>query len=154
MLRSRIVDVVITAVALVALHGCGETCPTETPAKVDRIGSCVAQPGATVSVPVQLCPTCNQSGATCDVDLSAVASSGTIQLDPTVEACENVTTCATPTPSCEVSPFTCTFAAPMEPGDYDLIVFDPSRNGTIGGVLHVESAVSSGCDLPAVTASR
>ncbi len=129
--------------AALAASGCGNnSCPTETPAKVQAVQSCTAAPGASVSVAVQLCPTCNQSGATCSVDTSGVGS-GSIALDPTVEACENVSTCPSTAPSCSVGPLTCSFTAPSAPGTYQLLVYDPSSGGTITGSLVVGSGPSS-----------
>jgi hypothetical protein len=135
----------LAASALLA-SGCGDTCPTETPARVEAIGSCTAAPGGTVSVPVRLCPTCNQTGATCEVDTSQ-ASTGFIQLDPIVEACEAVTSCAAPTPTCQANPLTCTLRAPAAEGDYTLLVFDQSRNRSIQGTLTVSSTSSASCSL-------
>ena len=69
--------------ALVAAFaaGCGGgSCPTETP-RIDAIQSCTAQPGQSVTVQLRLCPTCNLSGISCEVDTSN-AKDGLIQLDP------------------------------------------------------------------------
>ena len=108
----------IAAAALLALaaglSGCGEKCNTEPVAKVEEAMSCTATPGARVTLGVRLCPTCNQTGATCEVDTSQ-AESGIIQLDPIVEACEDVTSCASPAPACEVNALPCSFDAPTAP---------------------------------------
>lgn len=142
-LPHRAAGALLLAGALVA-SGCGTSCPTETPAKIEAIGSCTAKPGDTVSVPVRLCPTCNQSGATCQVDTHAAGSSGLIQLDPTVEACENVSTCSSPTPQCQTNPLTCTFTAPAA-GNYTLLVLDQSSNQTIQGTLVVDPGQTPSC---------
>lgn len=142
-LPHRAAGALLLAGALVA-SGCGTKCPTESPAQVSAIGSCTAKPGDTVSVPVRLCPTCNQSGATCDVDTSA-SSSGIIQLDPTVEACQNVTSCGAPTATCETNPLTCTFTVPSNAsGRITLLVIDGA--GTqLTGTLDVASNVTPSC---------
>jgi hypothetical protein len=114
-------------VALGGLAGCGEKCNTEPVARVDDAQSCTVSPGAPVTVGVRLCPTCNQTGATCDVDVSQV-SSGIIQIDPIVEACEDVTSCPSPTPSCQVAPLPCSFTAPTTPDVYDIRVYDTATN--------------------------
>jgi hypothetical protein len=139
------------AAAALAVSGCGESCPTETPAKVEALGSCTAAPGGTVTVPVRLCPTCNQTGAECQVDTSQ-ATSGFIQLDPTVEACETASSCGAPTPTCQANPLTCTFTAPAVEDTYTLIVFDQSTQNTIEGTLTVSSNVTPGCSPLALTA--
>jgi hypothetical protein len=129
--------------ALVA-SGCGTKCPTEPPAEL-AVGSCTAKPGDTVNVLLRLCPTCNQTGAACDVDLSGV-SSGFIGLNATVEACESSTSCSSPGAACQANPLTCTFTAPGE-GDYQLVVSDSS--GPLNGTLTVRSNLASSCEFPA-----
>jgi len=113
--------------ALGTLWGCGDKCNTEPVAKVDAAQDCTAAPGTPVTVGVRLCPTCNQTGATCDVDTSQVGS-GIIQLDPIVEACQAVTSCASPSPSCQNNPLPCSFTAPMAPDVYDINVYDSATN--------------------------
>jgi hypothetical protein len=127
--------------AAFGLSGCGETCPTETP-QVQDVADCTAQANTTVTYPVRLCPTCNQTGASCDVDLSAAASQGIIHLDPVVEACNSANTCP---PGCDVQPFSCTFTAPSQPGTYEVLVFDPGRNGTISGTLEIVPSGALSC---------
>jgi hypothetical protein len=139
--------IVIPACAIaVGLSGCGEVtsgCPTETVAKVDAVESCTVAPGATVDVGVRLCPTCNQTGAQCDVDDSA-ATEGYIQLDPTVEACESVSSCTTPTPLCQTAPLECAVRAPSQTGTYDLLVYDVQTDSLRSmGTLTVASGPSS-----------
>jgi hypothetical protein len=142
---SRVIAIGACAAA-VGLSACGEItggCPTEAVAKVDAVESCTVAPGTVVDVGVRLCPTCNQTGARCEVDDSA-ATSGYIQLDPTVEACEDVSSCPTPTPACQTAPLECAVRAPSQPGDYDLIVYDPSTNQLLPmGTLTVASGPSS-----------
>ncbi len=119
----------LAALAFVAagslVIGCGgdSGCPTETP-RIDAIQSCTAQPGAAVSVRLRLCPTCNLTGISCDVDLSGV-SSGTIFLDPVAERCEGAGSCP---PSCSTNEAVCTFTAPSASGSYNLQAFDPATN--------------------------
>ena len=87
-MKLRHVIAITACAAAVGLSACGDKCPTETP-QVDAVANCTARPGSTVTVPLRLCPTCNQTAASCDVDTSQAASSGIIQLDPVVEACES-----------------------------------------------------------------
>jgi hypothetical protein len=83
--------------------------------------------GAMVTVGIGLCPTCNQTGATCVGDTSQLGVSGSneIFLDPTVEACEDPTSCGDPNPTCLPGPTACTFRAPG-PGRYVISVLDPT----------------------------
>jgi hypothetical protein len=137
----------VAAVALVAA-GCGneDSCPTESP-QIDALAAgCIERAGEPVNFPVRLCPTCNQTDAVCDVDLSAVrAGSGEIFLDPRVEACTPSSSCSGA--SCQVSPLTCAFAAPATPGTYTVIVFDPSTNQTRQSDLVVIPSGAESCVL-------
>lgn len=128
------------AVALLAA-GCGETCPTETP-RLSQVANCTVRPGDTVSYPIQLCPSCNQSGAACQVDIQG----STIQLDPTVEACTSATGC--PDNSCQVVPqLLCTFKAPMAAGTYDVFVYNPATDQTVLRTLTVSDSAPVSCSM-------
>jgi hypothetical protein len=122
----------ILAFAAVLGAGCGDKCNTESPAKVSDVPQDCSQmqPGATVTVGIVLCPTCNQTGATCAVDTSQAAS-GFIHLDPTTEACHDASSCGNPSPTCLAGPTPCTFTAPTAAQPYHLVVFDPSTGTTI-----------------------
>jgi hypothetical protein len=137
----------VTTLALVAT-GCGteDSCPTESP-DVAAVPNCTVRPGAAVSYPVQLCPTCNQTGAVCDVDLSA-ASSGDIFLDPRVEACTPSSTCPGTAPACDASPLLCPFTAPTVEGDYVVTLVDASSpTAPITRTLRVSSVEPVSCAL-------
>ena len=108
--RIRHAVVAFAFAGLLAAAGCAERCPTETPQVSELPASCTERPGEPVSFPVRLCPTCNQTGATCDVDLSAVGTSSDIFLDPRVEVCTGSATCP---PACELNTLACTFTAPV-----------------------------------------
>ena len=126
--------------ALVAAFaaGCGGgSCPTETP-RIDAIQSCTAQPGQSVTVQLRLCPTCNLSGISCEVDTSNVGSAGVIQLDPVAQRCESSSSCGTL--ACSQNEAPCTFTAPSAPGTYTLRAFDPSSNSFRDGTLDVGGA--------------
>jgi hypothetical protein len=121
--------------------GCGSEgvsggCPTETP-PIQAIQSCTAQPGATVSVNVRTCPSCNQTGISCAVDLRDAATSGVILLDPVAQVCEGSTSCP---PGCELDTIVCTFTAPSAPDTYQLHVFDPTTQTVKVGDLDVVAA--------------
>ena len=149
-LRQYTAGALAIAGAVLLASGCGGTsCPTETPAQIQKVGQCQATLGATVSVPVQLCPTCNQTGARCQVDASSVASSGIIQLDPTVEACDNVSTCSSPAPSCQVGPLMCAVTVPSNTtmSQITLAAFDPFSGQQVSGVINIVPSGSSGCTL-------
>ncbi len=135
--------VVAAAVAFVAA-GCGnDTCPTETP-QVSQVADCTVRPGAAVSYPVQLCPTCNQTGATCDVDTSAAGTTHDIFLDPRVEVCTQGNTCP---PTCEVAAFACAFTAPSAEGDYTVSVVNGATGGVVTRTLRVSSSEPVSCAL-------
>lgn len=128
------------AVALLAA-GCGESCPTETP-RLSQVANCTVRPGATVSYPIQLCPSCNQSGATCQVEIQG----STIQLDPTVEACTSSSGC--PDNSCQVVPqLQCTFTAPMAAGTYNVFVYNPATDQIVPRTLTVSDTAPVSCSM-------
>ena len=99
-----------------------------------RGGELHRRPGAVVDVGVRLCPTCNQTGATCEVDDSA-ATSGNIQLDPTSRRART-SRAATPTPMCQAAPLECPFTRPAAPGTYELIVYDLATTRSLDGHAH------------------
>jgi hypothetical protein len=137
--------VLVVALAAVAAGCDGDTCPTETPQVSALPGSCTELAGQPVSYPVRLCPTCNQTGAICDVDMSAVgAGTGDIFLDPKVEACSDATSCP---PACELNAITCTFSAPAIAGTYTVIAFDPASGATRESQLEVISSGAESCAL-------
>ncbi len=113
---------VLTAGVLLA-PGCGndtKSCASETPTVNKQASTCDGMAaGQTVQVALQICPTCNQTDAECQVDLSNVAT-GIIHLDPLVHACDTSNSCP---PSCAASPLTCTFTSPAA-GTYSLYIGD------------------------------
>lgn len=130
----------VIALAIVAGVGVGcggGSCPTETP-RIDAIQSCTAQPGQSVTVQLRLCPTCNLTGISCDVDTSNAQSAGLIQLDPVASRCESATSCGTL--ACSQNEAPCTFTAPSTPGTYTLRAYDPATNGFKFGALEVGGA--------------
>lgn len=137
----KITRAIIAAVAALAAVGCGDECPTETP-KLDHVGSCTAQPGATVSYPVQ---TCETLGTACDVDMSGVGNgSGTIFLDPRIQVCDGGGPSCPAT--CSPTQTTCSFTAPAQ-GSYSVSAFDPCTNQTKTGLLTVDALQTPDCTL-------
>jgi hypothetical protein len=126
--------------ALLAATGCGEKCATETP-DVQGVGTCSSglAAGQPVTVQMRICPTCNQTLPTCDVDIQG----NVIQLDPLVEACSDSNSCST---SCLVDSISCRFTAPATPGTYTLQVFDPT-SGVISVNVNVVAGGGNSCAL-------
>jgi hypothetical protein len=139
------------AAGALAVAGCGESCPTETP-QVQAIASCQAMAANTlVSVAVRLCPKCNQVAAGCEVDLSAAQTDNLIQLDPTVETCDSATNCP---PTCDVRAMTCSFVSPP-PGNYTIFALDPQTGHEIRQPFDVAaSGGSTSCSLGAALTAR
>jgi len=125
----RIRNAAVAALALAAAACNDNTCPTESP-QVSALADCTEIAGQLVSYPVRLCPTCNQTISSCDVQISG----STIFLDPKVETCTSSNSCP---PACQSSPSTCNFTAPTTPGPYTVSVYDPATNATLDGVLTV-----------------
>jgi hypothetical protein len=125
----------------VSVSGCGDdnTCPAESPQVSALSTNCSAVANTTVSFPVRLCPSCNQTLAGCDVDMSgATATGGLIFLNPTVEACEPPSSCSGG-PTCLANPTACTFTAPNAPvgTEYFVDVYDPAIHDTRRGSLTI-----------------
>jgi hypothetical protein len=137
----NVVGAVAVALAVAGCNGGTDSCPTETPDVEGIATDCVVRPGATVSYPIRLCPTCNQFGAVCDAQIDA----GQIFLDPRMEACESSTSCPSPAPACEANPLVCTFIAPTIEATYPVTVIDPG--GTFSGTLTVSSTLPLSCAL-------
>ncbi len=146
-MKTRSAVLVGTLVAAAAgIAGCpSNQCPMESP-QVNANGiptSCTAVAGQSVTYPVQICPTCNQTSATCTADLSAVGS-GSIYLDTKVEACSGSASCP---PSCQANPLSCAFTAPSTPGTYQVIVVDGATGNTQTSQLTVNTSGPPSCAL-------
>jgi hypothetical protein len=142
----RIRTATLAAALAVLAAGCGnDKCPTESP-EVTKLGNCTALAGDTVSYPIQLCPTCNQTLSSCEADLSDVgAGSGTIFLNPTVEACTSSSSCGT---GCNLNPTTCTFRAPSAAGTYTVLAHDAAHpDAPKTGTLTVTATGATSCLL-------
>lgn len=133
---------VLISVAALLLAGCpGSDCARENP-RVNAVQSCTVAPGATVTVQVRTCTTCNQASPSCSVDLSAAEGSHQIFLDTLATACESVSSCDTSSCPSTNSLAACTFTAPAGTGSYTLMAHDPV-SGTISAMLTVASGPSS-----------
>ncbi len=141
--------VAVLAAVVVGGAGCPSSCPLESP-QVDPSAlpaSCTAAAGQPVTYPVRLCPTCNQTSASCDVNLSGVgAGSGPIYLDTKVEACSGSASCPA---SCQTNPIGCTFNAPAMPGTYTVIVYDGTSGNTQQSQLTVTAGGAASCGFTA-----
>jgi hypothetical protein len=139
-------DLALTALlsaAVLAGVGCGQSssCKTESAAlevsTLPKICAAVA-PGASVAVPLHLCPACYQSAPVCDVEIQDTG----IFLDARVEACDAPSSCDT-VPSCLSSVTTCSFKAPSREDTYDVTIYDAGTGGTSTIPLQVSSGGSS-----------
>jgi hypothetical protein len=120
------------AVATVSLlaAGCGgsssTSCSDQTPPVSAAPASCTALTGTKVTVPVRVCPRCDQATPTCLVHTENV-SSGQITLEPVSQVCDPSTSCPPVDPaSCSFQALACEFTAPA-PGSYQLIVATPAN---------------------------
>jgi hypothetical protein len=139
----------IAAVAgfAVGLTGCpADSCSLESPQVGAIPGSCTEVAGQPVNYPVRLCPTCNQTGATCVADVSKAVTDGVIYLDMKVEACSGGNSC--PPPTCLTNATTCTFTAPTTPGTYAVLIYDAGQQTTIQRPLEVIASGAESCALP------
>jgi hypothetical protein len=114
--------------ALSLAAGCGSPaaqCGDQTPPVSAAPASCTAVTGTRVTVPVRVCPRCDQATPTCLVHAEN-ASGGQITLEPVAEVCEPGS-CPTVDPAtCQFQALGCVFTAPA-PGTYQLIVATPGN---------------------------
>lgn len=113
MTTTRSLTLVLAAAAAVAAAGCGSTCHDSTPAVSAVPSSCTAPAGAPVTVPVHVCPSCDQSMPTCDVRFQG----GTFVLEPVSQVCDQNPSCPIVDPSsCPFQTMDCQFTAPTPGG--------------------------------------
>jgi hypothetical protein len=126
----------LASAAALALAGCGADTCTSKPAQVAQIASCSVAPGATVSVPVQLCGQCTDSSPTCQAEFL----SGEFQFAPAFQECQEQRGCPVQ-PGCANLSVTCTITAPSTPGSYSVI--DASTTQQVGTIT--VAAGATGC---------
>ncbi len=139
-IRGGALIVAAAAAAGFGLAGCpSSSCPMETP-QVNALPSCTEPPNHALSYPVRLCPTCNQTGASCSVQMSG----NDIFLDLKVEACNDASSCGGA--GCNPGPTICSFTTPASEGTYNVTATD--AGGTVNGTLVVSASVPASCQLP------
>jgi hypothetical protein len=117
---------VALAAALAACGSPGAQCGDQTPPVSAAPASCTAVTGTKVTVPVRVCPRCNQATPTCLVHAEN-ASGGQITLEPVSEVCDPSTSCPVVDPAtCSFQALSCEFTAPA-PGSYQLVVATPGN---------------------------
>jgi hypothetical protein len=109
--KSRKLIVAAALAAALAVEGCGSSknCNDSATAVSQAPTSCAAQVGAQVTVPLHVCPKCDQGTPTCDVR----AQAGTIFVEPVAPVCDPNSSCPLVDPaSCPFSALNCQFTAP------------------------------------------
>ena len=130
-----------TVAAAAALSGCpADSCPLETP-QVDALPTCTEPPNQAIAYPVRLCPTCNQTSASCSVQMSG----RDIFLDLKVEACDDPNSCGGA--GCFPGPTICSFTTPSAVDTYNVTATD--AGGQVSGTLVVSNTEPASCALPA-----
>ena len=137
----------LAAAALaLAAAGCGDKCNDQTP-PVKAVPDCEVVEGTAVTVPVQVCPRCDQASPRCIVHVDATQ----IQLEPLSEVCDPSSSCPIVDPvSCQFAPLSCTFTAPPASADpYQIVVVTPDGGSKVRDltVLAVGSSPAN-CGLP------
>ncbi len=149
-MKTRKVSTVVVLAALAGwLSGCpSDSCSLETP-QVSNVpaNGCTVVAGQPVTYQVRLCPACNQTSATCAVDMSQVGS-GYIYVDPKMEACSGGNSC--PPPTCNTNATDCTFTAPAAAAAPYNVVIPDGQGGTYTRTLQV---VASGTPTSCPVAS-
>lgn len=113
------------AAALLAACGSGDSACTSRDADLAASSvtpaSCTATPGSTVTIPVNLCPRCSDTRASCQAEFRG----GQIEIAPIFFECEESRGCAI-NPACEnnaARQTACTVSIPAgtAPGSYDIV---------------------------------
>ncbi len=138
--RDVLMVAVLGAVGLWSAGCPSSSCPLETP-QVNALPTCTEPPSRQITYPVQLCPTCNQTGATCSVQMSG----NDIFLDLKAEACNDSTSCGGA--GCAPGPTTCSFTTPSAEGNYRVVTSNAATGGTIESQLVVSSTQPANCTL-------
>lgn len=140
-MRTRSLSLAAFALGLaVAAAGCGKTCNDQTPTVSQVPASCTAVEGSTVTLPLHVCPKCDQGTPSCDAH---PLNGNQIVLEPVAEVCDPNSSCPIVDPSsCPFATTDCTFPAPAA-GDYQLVVVTPE--GTIQRTLTVVASGSTSC---------
>ena len=144
-MRTRSLVLVAFALALgVAAVGCGKNCNDQTP-PVSGAPNCQAAAGSAVTIPLRICPKCDQGTPECLVHLENVGG-GQISLEPVASVCDPNSSCPIVDPaSCLFAPVSCTFTAPAV-GSYNVVVVTPE--GAAQRTLTVVASGSTSCSFP------
>lgn len=142
MTTTRVLTLAAAAAAVLATTGCpGKNCNDQTP-PVSQVpsGTCSVQAGATVTVPMHVCPKCDQGTPTCMVHTENAAG-GVITLEPVAEVCDPNSSCPLVDPaSCPFATLNCQFTAPAS--SVTISVVTPGNPETF------QLAVTSGSSSP------
>jgi len=126
----RTASLALSAALALAVAGCGSnnTCVDATPPVSAVPGACSAQSGAAVTVPVHVCPKCDQSMPTCVVHPE---NGGQILVEPVSQVCDPNSSCPIVDPaSCPFATLNCQLTAPPA-GSYTILVNTPENPDTI-----------------------
>jgi hypothetical protein len=140
--RTRTAPLALSAALAVVAAGCGsnKSCTDATPEVSAVPASCSAVAGASVTVPLHVCPRCDQSFPACDVH---PLNGSQLVLEPVSQVCDPNSSCPLVDPaSCPFSTLNCTFTAPG-PGTYQLVVVTPE--GATQRDLVVVASGSTSC---------
>ncbi len=147
-MRTRTAAFAVTAAALGILAGCGDNkCNDQTP-PISAVPSCTAGAETQVSVPINVCPRCDQGPTTCTVDLASANPMGgnAIELVPLSPVCEANSSCPIVDPaSCPAAAVNCTFTTPATLGSYTLVVITPEGTQVPNKTFNVAASGSLNC---------
>jgi hypothetical protein len=140
--RTRTTLLALSAALAVLAAGCGSSnsCTDATPEVSAVPASCTAVAGSSVTMPVHVCPKCDQSFPACDVH----PLNGTqLVLEPVSQVCDPNSSCPVVDPAtCPFATLNCTFTAPAA-GTYQLVVVTPE--GATQRDLVVVASGSTSC---------
>lgn len=114
MTTNRALTLAAALAAVLTATGCpGKNCNDATPPVSGVPTSCSAAAGTQVTVPIRVCPKCDQATPTCLVHAENAAG-GRVTLEPVSEVCDPNSSCPIQG-TCLTAPLNCTFTMPSGP---------------------------------------
>ncbi len=146
MTMTRKLTLAAAFVAALAVAGCGSSknCNDAATAVSQAPSSCSAPVGSQVTVPLHVCPRCDQGTPTCDVRVQA----GTIYVEPVAEVCDPNSSCPIVNPaSCPFAALNCTFTAPAPDASNTFTVVVVTPDSQLTFPLTVTNGGAGTCTL-------
>lgn len=146
MTTTRALTLALAAAAVITTTGCpSKNCSDASPQVSAAPTACTASTGSKVTVPVRVCPKCDQSTPTCVVHADNIAA-GSVLIEPITEVCDPNSGCPI-NGTCLTNPLSCSFTAPAAAGTVTVTVNDPDSPRTFTLTVNAGAASDVLCSL-------